>query len=561
MQLPPPASPEIRRLAQALGVTVTFANVLARRGFGDNATTRSFLDPKLASLTPPQDMVDRAAAIDRIVFAIRRRERVTLFGDYDCDGITSVAILTEVLRRLGGQVTPLLANRFVGGYGLNDAAADAVLQAKPSLLITCDCGSSDRARLDRLASHGVEAVVIDHHLVPDEPLGVRAFLNPRRPDCGFSYKNLASCGLSLNLAAGLRAELDPSIDIRAWLDLVAVGTVADVVPLDGDNRALVRAGMRVLERGQRPGLAALAELARTDLSAGVSSETIAFEIAPRLNAPGRLGDPRPALELLLAADLSVARTCAARVEAARNERRSIQDQILAEALLDIEARGDETAPAIVLGRPGWHHGIVGIVAAQIVDRFHKPTVIVGFDGSTGRGSVRGPAGISVYDLLVESRDALAAFGGHHAAAGVTLDLSALDRFREMFVDAARRAFDRMPLPERDAAAADVRLDPADSPAAVVRDLVWLEPCGQGNEAPCFGVEAATVTRARSVRGGHLQVELAVGGATLYGFGRSMGRLANELRVGARVSATGTIRRDTFRGNGAVGLYLRAIETT
>jgi len=543
-----------------LGVTVTFANILARRGFGDNDDTKRFLDPKLADLTSPLAMVDRAAAVDRISHAIRVREPMVVFGDYDCDGITSTAILTDVIRQLGGEVEPMLANRFAGGYGLSDIATDAILAKGPKLLITCDCGSSDGARLARLRASGVDAVVIDHHLVPAEALGVHAFLNPRRPDCGFPYKNLASCGLALNLAAGLRAALQPSLDIRAWLDLVAIGTVADVVPLDGDNRALVRAGMRVLENGRRPGLMALSELARINLAQGVTAETIAFEIAPRVNAPGRMGDPRPALDLLLSTSMAEARGIAARVEAARTERRRVQDQILHESLMEIEAKGYAGEAAIVLGRRGWQHGVVGIVAAQIVDRLQRPTVIIGFDEELGRGSVRGPEGISVYELLVESRSALRAFGGHHAAAGVTLELDALERFRELFVDAARTALERSPLPQRDVATADVRLEERETPSAVVRDLAWLEPCGQGNEAPSIGVVDATVERVQCVRGGHLQVDLTVGSvSTLYGFGRSMGVRAAELRTGMRVNAVGTMRRDSFRGNGAIGLFLKGIE--
>ena len=208
-----------------------------------------------------------------------------------------------------------VANRFLGGYGFSDPALDRILRGSPSLVVACDCGSSDPRSAGTTWRHGVDAVVIDHHLVPAEPLPARAFLNPRRPDCGFPYKNLASCGLALSLAAGLRAKLDPRLDVRPWLDLVAIGTVADMVPLDGDNRALVRAGMRVLERGQRPGLRALADMARVTLGAGITSESISFDIAPRINAPGRLGDPLDALALLLATDPIQARGYASKVEA------------------------------------------------------------------------------------------------------------------------------------------------------------------------------------------------------------------------------------------------------
>ncbi|MCA9618977.1 MAG: DHH family phosphoesterase, partial [Myxococcales bacterium] len=236
-------------LAERVGLTITVADVLHRRGATEGEILERWLDPKLSHLTPPDAMADLDAGASRITRAIRNRERICVFGDYDCDGITSAAILSEVIATLGGDVTALVANRFAGGYGLSEMALDRVRATGASLLVTCDCGSSDHARLAAARKAGIDAVVIDHHLVPDEPLPAVAFLNPHRPDCGFPYKGLASCGLALFVAAALRRQLDPKLDIRRWLDLVAVGTIADVAPLDGDNRALVRAGLRVIAQG------------------------------------------------------------------------------------------------------------------------------------------------------------------------------------------------------------------------------------------------------------------------------------------------------------------------
>jgi len=548
---------DARRLAGALHLTTTFADLLHRRGFEDDDRTRTFLDPKLAHLTSPANMADRGAAIDRIVRGIRHHERIVIFGDYDCDGITSVTILAEVVRALGGDVLPMVACRFQGGYGLSDAAADRVSEVGPCLLVTCDCGSSDHERIERLKRQGVDAVVIDHHLVPSEPLPAVAFLNPQRPDCGFPYKHLASCGLALGLAAGLRSVLSPSMDMRPWLDLVAIGTVADVVPLDGDNRALVRAGMRVLEQRQRVGLRALVELARVPL-ANVTSETISFDIAPRINGPGRLGSPQDALDLLLATDPVHARGLAAKVEAARTERRRIQDQILTEALQDIEEHGWGDVGGIVVARRSWHPGVVGIVASQLVEQFGRPAVVIGFDGDIGRGSARGPGGVSVHGLLCESRDAPVAFGGHHAAAGITIAESAIPRFRELFMEAATKAMPSGVV--RALCEADVLLDPEDRAIDVVNDLAWLQPCGISNELPVIEVAGTQVVRSMEVRGGHLQVQLALAsGSVLYGFGPKMGSLARQLRAGMKVRAAGTLRHDSFRGGDAVGFGLSTLE--
>ncbi|MGH7296102.1 MAG: DHH family phosphoesterase, partial [Polyangiaceae bacterium] len=259
--LPPPAGDEAVALARELSLTRTAGAVLVARGLRGVADCRRFLDPRLAHLTPPDAMKDRGEAVERIARAVKASERICVFGDYDADGVTAAALLTDVLRALGGQVVTELANRFDGGYGLSAAALARVLVTGATLLVTCDCGSSDHERLEQVRRAGIDAVVIDHHRVPEDPLPALAFLNPHRPECGFEYKGLASVGLALSISAGVRAALGVELDLRSWLDLVAIGTVGDVAPLDGDNRPLVRAGLARLGAGGRPGTRALAKIA------------------------------------------------------------------------------------------------------------------------------------------------------------------------------------------------------------------------------------------------------------------------------------------------------------
>src|ERR1019366_3913967 len=255
LQFPQPAGDAALGLARALRVTRTAGAVLVARGLVDADESQRFLDPRLAHLTVPDAMKDRAEAVARIARAVRAKERVCVFGDYDADGVTAAALLTDVLRPLGAEVIPLLADRFNGGYGLSALALARVLATGATLLITCDCGSSDHERLEGVRRAGVDAVVIDHHRVPDEPLPAVAFLNPHRPECGFAYKGLASVGLALSVGAGVRAELGVALDMRRWLDLVAIGTIGDVAPLDGDTRATARGPSprsRGALRGRRP---------------------------------------------------------------------------------------------------------------------------------------------------------------------------------------------------------------------------------------------------------------------------------------------------------------------
>ncbi|KYF66234.1 single-stranded-DNA-specific exonuclease RecJ [Sorangium cellulosum] len=550
---PGEASAEALAMARELGLSITVADILHRAGRAPDDATRRFLDPRLSHLTSPDAMADREASAERIARAVLAGERIAVFGDYDCDGITATAIMTGALRAMSGQVVPLLATRAEGSYGLSAPALERVLRACPTLLITCDCGSSDHERLAAARAAGIDCVVIDHHLVPADPLPAIAFLNPHRADCGFPYKGLASCGLALSLLAAVRKKLGSSLDLRPYLDLVAIGTVADVAPLTGDNRALVRAGLGVLQTGPRPGLRALAALANLDLGRGASAEDVAFRIAPRLNAPGRLGDPDISLELLLTQDSVTASALAATVEQAQMKRRAIQDEMLAAALAEIERAGFERDPAIVVARQGFHPGVVGIVAGRLTARFGKPTIVIALEGAKGRGSVRGPSGARLHDALVRCSAELVGFGGHQAAAGVEVRADRVEALRAAWCD----AFRALDLPAgAGLATAHARLDDRDDPAAVARDLERLEPCGEGNRAAHVLVAGAAVRSARNLKG-HLKLELTVARREIACFGFEQGELASRL-AGGRVDVVGRLRRDAWRGGDAVEIRIEHI---
>jgi single-stranded-DNA-specific exonuclease len=549
---PAPASLRAQALSRALGVSVTIASWLDQLGRVEAEATRRFLNPRLAELTAPDAMLDRKLAAQRIAHAVREQQRIVVFGDYDCDGMTSAAIFTEALRALGADVTPVLASRFDGGYGLSSAALSRVLALGPQLVITCDCGSSDHASLERLGPLGVDAVVVDHHLVPEQPLPVLAFLNPHRPGCGFPYKGLASCGLALSVLAAVRAELGRALDLRPLLDLVAIGTIADVAPLDGDNRALVRAGLKVLSEARRPGVRALLELAKLDVGAPLSAEDVAFRIAPRLNAPGRLGAPDLAVELLLSPTLDAAHALAAELEQRQLERRAVQDRMLEEALAEVDREGYRDRPALVIGREGWNHGIVGIVAGRLAGELQKPVVVIGFEQGIGRGSVRGPKGSRLHDAVSACAPLLRRFGGHQAAAGLEVAFEELARLREAFEAAC--AAQPSALTQEDAPR--VLLAPGDALSKVLADLAELEPCGESNPAPALALTGRVVS-AREVTGGHLKLELSLdSGERLSAFGIGMGMRAAELS--GIVAVSGKLRPDRYRGGSAIELKLDKI---
>lgn len=532
--------------------TSTVAAYLAGHAQLDPQERAQFLDPKLNALTPPQGMRDRQLAAERIAAAIQQRQKVVVFGDYDCDGMTATAIVTEVVRTLGGEAQPLLASRFQGGYGVSEEALARIIAQEPQLVVTCDCGSSDHKSLQVLRTLGIDVIVIDHHLVPEEPLPVLAFLNPHRPECSFPFKGLASCGLALSVMAEVRKQLGVELDIRAWLDLVAIGTIADVAPLRSDNRILVRAGLAKLKEAQRPGLRALMGLIGIDLNHPLTASDVAFRLAPRINAPGRLQAPDRALSLLLERDPDKAQGIASEIEQLCQERRAAQGRILELAEAQLVSLKREPGDAIVVGHEGWNHGIVGIVAGRLADQHQCPTIVIGFEGGRGRGSVRGPAGFPLFDAVAECEAHLLRFGGHQAAAGLEIAIERLDAFRADFVGACRKRSSAAPTTRRD----PLLVHPGDRVADLLADCYLLEPTGEGNPAPSFAFDCF-VKACRSVRGGHLKFEFELdSGDRLSGFGPGLAATLGD--VSGRATVVGQLRPDTYRGGEAVELLVNAV---
>ncbi|MEM9191691.1 MAG: single-stranded-DNA-specific exonuclease RecJ [Myxococcota bacterium] len=544
-----------QELGRAVGVGATTAQVLLQRGLDEAEVVKRYLSPTLRDLSSPSAMADRDRATERLVHAIIRRERIAVFGDYDVDGATSAAIFSDVLEALGGDVVGLVANRFEGGYGFSGPALQRCLDAGAKLIVTCDCGSSDHPRIADARRAGVDVIVVDHHLVPREPLPAYAFLNPHRPDCGYEYKGMCSAGLAFVMGASLRTKLGAKLDLKPWLDLVALGTVADVAPLDGDNRRLVRAGLTGLSKPIRPGVVALREAA--SMSGPVGAFDIAFRLAPRLNAPGRLADPAVTLALLRARTLDEARPLAARIEQLNEERKAVEKEVTEAAVAQvIDTYGEDPAGGLVVVGEGWHRGVVGITAARLVDRFHRPAVVIGTDGTVGHGSGRTFDGFDLYDALKAASEGLDAFGGHRAAVGLSLKVGAVERFRAAFFDACAQRGARQ---ARKAPVADVCLDGVGFLPPTGHDLWRLEPLGHRNPEPLFSVSRAKVMHKSAVgdEGKHLKLRLRLGRDYLPAFGYELG--AELPKIGTEVDAIGQVRFDPYRGGNSVELRLSEVK--
>jgi single-stranded-DNA-specific exonuclease len=537
-------------LADASGLGLSAAQVLLHRGVRDAEEARPFLEARLRGLSAPGPMADRSLAAERIARAIGAGERIVVFGDYDVDGTTSAVILSEVITALGGEARTLIANRFEGGYGLSERALDRCLEEGPGLLITCDCGSSDHERIARAISRGVDVIVVDHHLVPEDPLPAFAFLNPHRPDCEFAYKGLCSAGLAFSLGAALRAEMNMELDLRAWLDLVAIGTIADVAPLTGDNRRLVRAGLKSIgSTTSRPALRALRTAAKIPESAELTARDVAFRFSPRLNAPGRLGVADLTLRFLSAKTPKEAWELLVEVEAQNDERKALADRATQEARAQVrEVYGETPEAGLVVASETWHRGVVGIVAARLVDTFGVPAVVISFDGEQGHGSVRTTDDFDVYRALSRCASDLSAWGGHRAAAGLSLPRNALDSFRASFLAATEGAGSGA-LASREV---DVALGGAFR-APSVEDLQSLGPFGEAFPAPTFLVDAHVVESTGVGEGrAHGKLKLRIGQDSVRAFAPGM---FSRLEGRDQLRLVGEFQPDHWMGGRSVELLV------
>src|SRR5215470_2058629 len=499
------------RLQRDLRLLPATARCLVGRGVVASAEADAFLRPRLGQLRPPAGMAGFAEAVERLCRAVVAGETIGIFGDYDVDGVTSAALLVSFLNAVGTRTTVKVAERHAG-YGFGVAQATELADRGARLIVTVDCGTSDVPAIRAARARGVDVIVVDHHQVPDSSdHPAVALLNPHRPDSTYPFRGLASVGLSFFVAAALRTALKargwfaarPEPDVRTLLDLVAVGTVADLAPLRDENRVLVSAGLRELTLRRRPGLAALLEIAAVPVDRALDEIDIGWRIAPRLNAPGRLGDAAPALATLLAADAVEAQSAAAACEAANLRRRELQDLMFTEALAEAEAQGD--ASAIVVARPGWHAGVAGIVAAKIVDRYRRPAAVIAVDAAgEGRGSLRTPPGFDLFRALTACSGHLVRYGGHAQAAGLTVVADKIPALRTAFAsEAARRSAVAPPV------AVDAVVPLGEVSAQLAVELAQLSPFGVGNEAPIFAAAGARVRASRRVgdEGTHLKLTL------------------------------------------------------
>ena len=480
-------------LANALKISPLLVQCLLNRGFSEPEKISQFLEPRLKNLADPFLLPNMNAAVERLLLAREREEPLVIFGDYDVDGVTSTALLFEVLSVLGWRVNFYLPHRLDEGYGLSQDGVENCLKKFPAkLLLAVDCGSTAVAQINWLREKNVDVIVLDHHQVSNPPPNAVALVNPQlAPPETISFRELCSAGLAFKLAHAVLKRLRENnipaalnLDLREFLDLVALGTIADIVPLIGENRILVSAGLEKLNSTQRPGLIALKKVA--ECPPAIGCHEVGFQIGPRLNAAGRLENAEEALHLLLAKNISDAEPIARSLDLRNRERQKIERGISEEVIGAVRAKFDAQKDFVIVeGQLLWHIGVVGIVASRVLHEFYRPTVIIGGEGNEWRGSGRSIEGFDLAAALRGCDDLLLRHGGHAMAAGVTIHPDKIDALRIRLNDLARLAL--KPDQLQPCLKLDAEIALADLTIERLEELDQLAPTGQGNAPVKFAI--------------------------------------------------------------------------
>jgi single-stranded-DNA-specific exonuclease len=562
--LPGNESREVEALSAALGIGAPAAGILVHRGLGDPAAARRFLQPSLDDLHDPLTMRDMPRAVARLREAIREGQKILIYGDYDVDGTTSVVILTKAIELAGGAASHHVPHRLKDGYGMRPEVVETAAAEGVKLIVSVDTGIRGAEAVRRANELGVDAIVTDHHLPETELPPALAVLNPNRPDCPYPDKNLCGAGVAFKLAQALLATLPwPPEKARrvceSFLKLVAIATVADVVPLTGENRILVKHGLDGLGAVHNAGLRALLDVAGFPGNTVPTARQVAFQIAPRLNAAGRMDTAMEAIELFLTGDPARARELAQQLDGQNAERRQVEDEI--RDACERQAV-DERSAALIYYDENWHRGVLGIVASRLVERLQRPVFVLGRNPEDGlaQGSGRSIPAFHLLEAMEAMPDLFVRFGGHQYAAGVTLEAARIDEFRQRFnAYAAARLSPEDFLPRMDV---DAVVELGDLADAAVQEVLALAPFGHGNPPPLVAaLDVEVAGQPVVMKEKHLRVMVRQNGRALKLKAWNFAGRAGEMAPGARVDITFTLEEDAYsaaRGYRAWAAVLRDV---
>lgn len=539
-------------LEKALGVSPVMAKLLAERGLTDPDKAQEFLKPSLETVHDPRQLHDMDKAVERIEEAVANGEKITIYGDYDADGITSTAVMYEALAGIGANVNYYVPDRFTDGYGPNQTAYDKIIADGTNLIITVDNGVSGKEVIDQATAKGVDVVITDHHELPAELPNATAIVHPRYPGSNYPFPDLSGVAVAFKVVWALQEEFP-----EEELDLLAIGEIADVVNVTDENRALISLGIQELRQGMRPGLHALVSLAGVNESQ-LTDKDISFSIAPRLNALGRVANANEGVELLTTLDEGRGKELAAEVEEANQKRRELVDKIMTSAREQAASPENADSPTLVLLGHNWHQGVLGIVASRIMDETGKPTIVAGVNNgeTVAKASGRSSDGFNLFTALAAHRDLFTTFGGHPAACGLSFAEENLDQLRSALVhEAKKQGFTGQ---EKSKIAVDGHLVVGDVNEKLYQEVQLLGPFGPGNEQPVFEMDDVLPHSIKTMGKDNSHLKFNLGPVTVVAFGK--GKLAPLLTgQGADIDILVKLSINEWRGKRTVQLMLVDIQ--
>lgn len=542
----------IEKISKKHNISRLLAQILINRGITDDEQIDVFLNPKRNNFHNPFLMNDMEKAVDRIIKAIENKEKTIIYGDYDVDGITSITVLKQFLEERGLETDYYIPNRLDEGYGLNSKAVEAIANKKYTLMITVDCGISGINEVKLANDLNIETIITDHHEPLDELPSAYAIIDAKRKDNTYPFRGLAGVGVVFKLiqAISIKLNLDEKEYLK-YLDIVCIGTISDIVPLVDENRVIAKLGLMLVKQTKNIGLKTLVkETGYKNIDSGM----VSFGIAPRINASGRMGKQEEALRLFLTTDLKEAETITNNLNEYNLERQKIEKNIFEQAISQIEKENISDLNSIVLAGENWHHGVIGIVASRITEKFFKPTILICIEGKEGKGSGRSIPGFDLHEALVKSAGYLKKYGGHEMAVGLSLDKNQFEGFKKYFEEIAKEKNVKSIIPVINI---DCEITKKDLNKSTIEQMQLLEPYGEKNKPPLIVYKNIKIASIRTLlEGKHLKISLRDGNEIINAIGFNLGELADEFLIGDKVDLVGTLELNCYGGVENIQINIR-----
>lgn len=544
----------VNEICEKYNLNKVIGKIIVNRHVVNDEDVRIFITPTRDDFHDPFLFTGMDIAVERIIKAINNKEKILIYGDYDVDGITSTTVLKKYLMDRGISVDTYIPNRLHEGYGLNKKAIDTIKERNIDLIITVDCGISAIEEVDYAVRLCMDIIVTDHHEVGEKLPNALAVIDAKRKDNTYPFRALAGVGVVFKLiqALSIKLEIKPEEYLK-YLDLVCVGTISDIVPLEGENRTIAKLGLMLIKVTRNLGLR---ELIKSSGYKEIDSNTISFGVAPRINACGRMGHEEEALKLFLAEDLESATKITKELNEYNTLRQSTEKAIYEEAVQQIEKNHLDANNSIVLGGKGWHHGVIGIVSSKVTDKYYKPSILLSFEDNIAKGSGRSVPGFDLYEGLAKCEDLLEKYGGHSMAVGLTLKKENLENFKERFEQIAKEKNIKELVPiiyiDDELKLKDINMD-------LVKSISILEPFGEANKVPLFLIRNLKIDSIRALsEGRHLKLTLRDENFVINAIGFELGYLAEEYRIGDRIDVVGTLEINSFNGFSSIQINMKDI---